>query len=192
MNRNTSQLLRRSLAATVAASIAGVLWLAPPSTSLHAAASAPAESERPAANLAAEIEKMKTLLPDQSHAMADVAYHMSHAWFAGQAKNWPLAKFYVDETQSHIGWAIRIKPVRKGPGNADFPLQPYADVLFKGPLADMQSAIQKMDSPGFSKAYQASLTACYACHVASEKPYLRLKLPSSPDGGVIDFQPGSN
>ena len=85
---------------------------------------------------------------------------MSHAWFAGQAKNWPLAKFYVDETQSHISWAVRIKPVRKVAGNADLALQPYADALFKGPLADLQSTIQKGDAAGFDKAYQASLSAC--------------------------------
>jgi hypothetical protein len=121
--------------------------------------------------------------------MADVGYHMSHAWFAGKSKNWPLARFYVDETRSHIGWAVKIKPVRKGPGNADFPLQPYADAVNNGPLADILAAIQKQDSEGYTKSFQAALTACYACHVASEKPYLRLQIPPSPDGSIIDFTP---
>ena len=53
------------------------------------------------------------MVPDQSHAMKDVGYHFSNLWFAGQKQNWPLAKFYLDETRSHLRWAVRIIPVRK-------------------------------------------------------------------------------
>ena len=31
-------------------------------------------------------------MPDQSHAMKDVAYHFTNLWFAGQKQNWPLAR----------------------------------------------------------------------------------------------------
>ena len=51
------------------------------------------------------------MVPDQSHAMADVSYHFSNLWFAGQGEDWPLAQFYADETRSHLRWAVRIIPV---------------------------------------------------------------------------------
>ncbi len=28
-------------------------------------------------------------------------------------QNWPLANYYLDETLSHLRWAVRIHPVRK-------------------------------------------------------------------------------
>lgn len=137
--------------------------------------------------LTGEINHLKTLIPDQSHVMADVALHFTNAWFAGQAKNWPLAKFYADETQSHLGWAVRMKPVRKGAAKNDIPLQPYADALIGGPLKELKASIEKEDSGAFAQAYTATLNACYACHVASEKPYLRLHIPERPALEIIQF-----
>src|SRR5437867_13407589 len=62
--------------------------------------------------LKGEIEGLKGMVPDQSHVMKDIAYHFSNLWFAGQARNWPLAGFYLSETRSHLRWAIRVRPVR--------------------------------------------------------------------------------
>ena len=52
------------------------------------------------------------LLPDQSHAMVDVGYHFANLWFAADKENWPLAKYYLQETRSHLNWAVRLHPVR--------------------------------------------------------------------------------
>src|SRR5262249_58823607 len=64
------------------------------------------------AKLKSEIESLRSMLPDQSHLMKDIAYHFSNLWFAAQAQNWPLAGFYLNETRSHLRWAVRIRPVR--------------------------------------------------------------------------------
>ena len=50
------------------------------------------------------------MLPDQSHVMKDIAYHFSNLWFAAQAQNWPLAGFYLNETRSHLKWAVSPAP----------------------------------------------------------------------------------
>jgi hypothetical protein len=50
------------------------------------------------AALKAEVERLKGLVPDQSHAMKDVGYHFANLWFAAEKKNWPLADFYASET----------------------------------------------------------------------------------------------
>src|SRR5437763_14012235 len=41
------------------------------------------------AALQAEIARLKGIVPDQSHAMKDVAYHFANLWFAAQKQNWP-------------------------------------------------------------------------------------------------------
>jgi transketolase len=33
------------------------------------------------------VERLKTLVPSQSHGMADVGYHWTNLWFAGEQKN---------------------------------------------------------------------------------------------------------
>src|SRR5678816_724889 len=77
------------------------------------AAATPTTNAVDVAALQAELALVKGQLPDQAHGMADVGYHFANLWFAGKQKNWPLAKFYLDETRSHLNWAVRLKPVRK-------------------------------------------------------------------------------
>jgi hypothetical protein len=60
-----------------------------------------------AADLAARVKALEDLIPDQAHIMADVADHFTNLWFAGTAENWPLAEFYLNETRSHLRWAVR-------------------------------------------------------------------------------------
>src|SRR5438552_18597727 len=61
-------------------------------------AALPAELSAEVTALKAEIARLKGIVPDQSHAMKDVAYHFANLWFAAQHKNWPLAEFYWAET----------------------------------------------------------------------------------------------
>src|SRR4051794_37789154 len=65
------------------------------------------------AALKVELARLKGMVTDQSHVMADASNHYCNLWFAGQAENWPLAQFYCDETRSHLKWAVRVIPVRK-------------------------------------------------------------------------------
>src|SRR5262245_34730809 len=83
----------------------GVLCLAGHSALAQAPAATPSDVATELAALKKEIEILKGKVPDQSHAMKDVAYHFTNLWFAGQNQNWPLAKFYCDETRSHLKWA---------------------------------------------------------------------------------------
>ena len=73
----------------------------------------PKSSSDPA--LIARVETIEGKLPSQSHAMMDVSYHFSNLWFAANEENWPLAGFYLNETKSHLRWAVRIIPIRKDP-----------------------------------------------------------------------------
>src|ERR1700675_3529503 len=137
------------------------------------------------ARLKAEIEQLQGRLPDQSHVMKDVGYHFSNLWFAARAKNWPLAKFYLDETRSHLKWAVRVIPVRKTKGG-DLDLRVILDALDRTVLADTQKAIDARDLEAFTKAYQQTLAGCYSCHTAAEKPYLRPKIPEQPKTTITD------
>jgi hypothetical protein len=138
---------------------------------------------------ATEIERLKTLVPSQSHSMSDVGYHWTNLWFAGQQKNWPLAEFYFNETRQHILWTIRIRPIRKDDEKRDVDLKAIFDAVDATTFAAVKIAIAQKDSGKFTKAYTESLEGCYACHKASSKPYLHPVVPKAPAQEIIDFTP---
>jgi hypothetical protein len=151
-------------------------------------AALPAELSADVAALKAEITRLKGIVPDQSHAMKDVAYHFANLWFAAQHKNWPLAEFYWAETRSHLRWAIRILPVRKDPQGKDLQLADILDPIEKTALEEVHKAIREQNDEQFPKVYKQMLASCYACHVAAGKPFLRLQIPQQPEVPIIRFE----
>jgi hypothetical protein len=140
----------------------------------------------------AEIEAIKGKLPDQAHAMQDVGYHFSNLWFAGKQKHWELANFYWAETRSHLHWAVRIIPVRKDNAGAEIKLVDILEGMENGPLKQLGEAIAARDDAAFEKAYRFSTEACYGCHKASDKPFIRLQIPAQPETPIINFDPNAN
>jgi hypothetical protein len=137
--------------------------------------------------LRAELENLKGVVPDQAHAMMDVGYHFSNLWFAGQQGNWPLADFYWSETRSHLRWAVRIKPVRQDNQKRDIKLVDILQALETSPLKQLKDAIDVKDKDKFVAAYRFTVEGCYACHKASDKPYLHPRIPEHPETRMVNF-----
>jgi hypothetical protein len=130
------------------------------------------------------------LLPDQSHAMVDVGYHFANLWFAADKENWPLAKYYLEETRSHLSWAVRLHPVRTTrAGEVD--LKGILQAIDNSFLTEIDSAITNKDTAKFKTAYRQTLEGCYACHKACEKPFLRPQIPNAPSVTVLNFDPNA-
>jgi len=153
------------------------------------AAEPPPTTNQEMAALQTEVARLKGIVPDQSHAMKDVAYHFANLWFAGQKKNWPLADFYWSETRSHLRWVVRIIPVRKDPQGNEIRLTEILDPIDKTSLQQVGDAIKAKDTTRFAEAYKQMLDSCYACHLAAGKPYLRLQIPQQPEAPIIKFDP---
>jgi len=138
-------------------------------------------------SLRADVARLKTNAPSQSHTMSDVGYHWTNLWFAGEKKNWPLAQFYFEESRAHILWTIQLRPVRKGPDGADVNLVPIFEGIDTSAFKAVADAIQAQNSAAFAAAYRETLQACYGCHKASGKPYLRPMIPAEPPQSIINF-----
>ncbi len=151
-------------------------------------AQAPASSENHAA-LEPRIKALEALLPSQSHMMADVGDHFANLWFAGTAGNWPLADFYLAETRSHLHWAVRRIPVRKDNKGRDINLVGILEAFENSQLKELKRTIDGKDAAGFERMYRESLTMCYSCHKAVDKPYLKPRIPAEPPSRIINFDP---
>ena len=87
---------------------------------VHAQAPAPAQSDAQTApmdlpSLTTAVAQLRNSAPNQSHVMADVAFMFSNVWFAADKKNWPLANYYLNETEGRLRWMVRINPMPRGP-----------------------------------------------------------------------------
>jgi hypothetical protein len=133
--------------------------------------------------LEADVAQLNEKASDQAHAMVSVAYHFNNMWFAADAKNWPLAQFYWNETRSHLRWAVRIIPVRTDNAGQEIKLQEILDAF---------DAIEANDQEKFVAAYRFAIATCYACHKAVEKPFLRPHVPQQPAERTINFDPAAD
>ena len=151
---------------------------------------APAADTEPQQNdLLARIAALESLIPDQAHIMADVGDHFTNLWFVGSAENWPLAEFYLNETKSHLRWAVRAKPIRKDNQGRDINLGNILEAFENSQLTQLKQVIDGKNRGAFERVYKDSLTVCYSCHKASDKPYLRPQIPTEPETRIINFDP---
>ena len=139
------------------------------------------------AAMQADIAHLKEVVPSQSHTMTDVGYQFANLWFAGKHKNWPLADFFYNESRQHIVWTINIRPVRRNPDGGSIDIRALFEGIRDGALKDLADSIAGKDEAKFTVAYKNMLEACYACHRAAAKPYLRPMIPSSPPQTIINF-----
>ena len=149
----------------------------------------PAPAAPPPEELVAKVKALEDLIPSQSHMMADVGDHFANLWFAGTAENWPLADFYLSETRSHLRWAVRRIPIRKDHRGQDVNLENILQGFENSQLTQLKKTIDGKDKAAFATVYKESLTVCYSCHTASDKPYLRPRVPTEPASRIMNFDP---
>ena len=128
-----------------------------------------------------QVEELSNLaVRTQSHVMMDVEYHFSNLWFAARNAQWDLAAFYLRETDSHLRWTVRIRPVRSVRGGGPVDLQPFQQAIEQSGFAALTSAVEQKDVGRFETAYRQTLTQCYACHTAVGLTYLEPHVPAMP------------
>lgn len=168
-----------------------ILWKLPVWGQTPAAGQAKTPNAPPdIAAMNAEIIRLKSIMPSQSHVMADVAIQGSNLWFAAQKKNWPLANYFLGEMRTRIRWMVRIDPMAKEPSGVT-DLQGIFDGLDNNTMGAVKEAIDKKDSAQFVTAYKNMLDGCYSCHKSAGRPYLRPMIPTTPAQTIINSDPNA-
>lgn len=88
---------------------------------------------------------------------------MRHAklWWAGQAENWPLADYEIDELEEGFADAVEFHPTHK---TSPLPIKDLIPQLTTKPIAELRSAVKQQDSAAFARAFDNLTTSCNTCH----------------------------
>jgi hypothetical protein len=97
-------------------------------------------------------------------------------WLAGQAGNWELAAYELDELGEGFDDVVKFHPTHK-----DSPVAPKDAVprLMTQPLVDLRAAVTGQDSAAFARAYDVLTAACNACHQATNFGFNRVQRPET-------------
>jgi hypothetical protein len=95
-------------------------------------------------------------------------------WFAGQAKNWPLADYELDELKEGFDDVVKFFPVKD-----DMKIGDMAGSTVVPVLPDVKSAIEAKDAAKFAAAFDKLTAACNACHQASNHAFIVIQRPTT-------------
>lgn len=104
-------------------------------------------------------------VPGLGEIMAATATRHSKLWFAGQAQNWALAAYELDELHEGFDDAAKFHPTHK---QISTPIPQLIAATMDRPLAKLDAAIKKQDIVAFTKHFDELTEGCNGCHKTSE------------------------
>jgi hypothetical protein len=146
-----------------------------------------ANATPPANNDQAEIAALKKALaelkksayhPELGEQMLSIQIRHARLWYAGQAQNWLLAAFELQEIKEAFDAVVE-----QNPEHAIFQPQRLADILpamTKAPVAALRDAIDHASKSQFDKAYDGLSAACTGCHQIAGNDFLVIQRPTAP------------
>jgi len=103
-------------------------------------------------------------------------------WFAGDAQNWDLAAYELDELQESIEGAGKFHKGFKGK-----PVAPMIKSIMDEPFKAVDKSIAEKNKADFVNAYDKLSAACTQCHAATGFGYIRIQRPTAPEFTDMDF-----
>ncbi len=115
------------------------------------------------------------------------ATQVRHAklWFAGRARNWPLAEFELHEINEGLEDAAKLHPTFEG-----IPVAAMIKSNLDAPLAELAKAVAAKNKGQFTRAFDRLTAGCNACHTAASHAFIRIQRPSAPPVPNQRFSPG--
>ena len=104
------------------------------------------------------------------------ANQMRHAklWFAGQAGNWPLAAYELDELREGFDDVLTYQPHFKGK-----PIAKLLEPMTEPALAQLEAAIAAKNRARFEAAFDELSHACSSCHRELGYGFIAIQRPTA-------------
>jgi hypothetical protein len=115
-----------------------------------------------------------------------MATQVRHAklWIAGQAKNWDLAAYEIDEIKEGLEDAAKQDPAHDG-----LPIPDMIKTNTEAPLDELQKAVEAKSSTKFAAAFDKLTRGCNSCHASAKKEFIKIQRPTVPPVSNQAFRP---
>lgn len=129
----------------------------------------------PPASEASTMAALEAYVPGLGEMMSLQQMRHVKLWFAGQADNWDLAAYEIDELGEGFDDVVKFHPTHK-----DSPVAPKDAIprMVTEPLTDLRAAVNQKDSRAFEQAYDALTASCNNCHQATNFGFNRVQRPT--------------
>lgn len=106
---------------------------------------------------------------------------------AGEAQNWPLAEFQLEELKEAFEDAERHYPVFK-----DVPVKQMIESVAAPAVSEIEKAVAAKDRAGFVRAFQNLTVACNNCHQGASRGFFVIQRPAVSPFPNQSFAPSRN
>jgi hypothetical protein len=152
---------------------------------LDAARSQPAQPTQPAAPVAPAAQaQAKPYTPALAEFMLGIQAQHAKLWLAARAQNWPLAAYQLGEIKELFEEVEERIPVYK-----DLPVGKMIEVITKGPVSELEKAVEAKNFKNFSVAYYKLTDACNDCHKSANRGFIVIRTPFRSPYPSQDFRP---
>jgi hypothetical protein len=93
-------------------------------------------------------------------------------WFAGQARNWDLAAYELDELKEGFEDVAKYFPTFE-----EVPVGQMVKTITETTVADVEKAIAARNGKAFAGAFDALTQSCNACHQATKHGFIAIQRP---------------
>ncbi len=104
---------------------------------------------------------VESFKPGLGEIMSLTAMRHAKIWFAGQAENWALAAYELDELKEGFEDAELFHPTHK---HLKLPMKQLILATMQQPMNALEKAVEAKNLIEFNKQYDQLTTGCNACH----------------------------
>jgi hypothetical protein len=133
---------------------------------------------------AAAIETYKPKLAD---IMLMLQARHAKLSLAGEAANWPLAEFQLEELEEALDDAQKHHPTFK-----EVPVKEMIQSIAMPAVAEVKKAITARNRTAFAGAFRELTSACNNCHQAANRGFFVIQRPATSPYPNQSFAPGRN
>jgi hypothetical protein len=136
---------------------------------------------------AAQSEPKEPFTPGLGEIMTLQQMRHLKLWYAGQAGNWPLADYELDELKEGFEDIVKYHPTHD-----DVPTGTMATAVIAGEVTTLNKAIAAKDRKQFAAGFDKLTAACNACHQSAKHAFIVVQRPAGNPYTNQAFAPARN
>lgn len=122
-----------------------------------------------------QIDSLKQQVPGLGEYMSAIQLHISKLWFAGQASNWNLASYELNELGEAVEGAEALHAIRDSVS-----VTGVLQSVHNSQLETLKQSILGKKRKTFLNAYSQTLDACNGCHRSAGYSFIHIMMPTAP------------